>query len=269
MTTADTAVRTRHPMIRYWGRLGLGVLLSLFLGAEVIVYGFQIFVNPVMILALGALYTFVVAVSDDLIARLQLSDRELLLLAGILAILFGGIGNQEMFETDESFTLTVSGLNPFSVVLDSLAWGVYLVWTMHLLRRFIPRRGNSSLMSWRGWTIVGLLALLFVADYISNEARPERLGADSLLLGVVGFLAVWLAVSVWRHGPNRRERLARQSVERSRALTWLSLSFVVVSVLVVISDLEYAPGFPLHLLVFLVFYVPATLIVMARSRIAI
>ena len=255
-------------LFRYWVRLGLGVLLSLFLGHEVMGYGLALIVEPVALFGVLILYLFIVSVTDDLVARFDLTDRDLLLVGAVGAIVLGGIGNQELHESDpEAWLVTFLGVNLVTFAFNTLAWGVYLIWTMHLLQWLLPRRGRSSVIGWRGWVGNSLLLAFLVLNYVGNNARPERLGTDLVLfVAALGFVA-WLVRRVRRRSPDRREEIRRREVERNRAIIWMAGSFIILSLLVVI--MWGAQPIPLNLLVTAFIYIPATLVVLARRRLAV
>lgn len=241
----------------------------MFFGAEVMIHGFNLIANPLLLIWLIMLYLIIFAVADDLIARFRLSDRHAMLMAAAMAIILGGIGNQEMYETDPSAALTLLRLNMVSVVLDSVSWGIYLIWVMHVIRQLVPRRNGSSLMTWRGWAGVSLLFLTMAVNYFSNVRRPERAAEDALLLLLAIAVAALLGLLVRHRRPERCLAVEASAVKRSRAIILLCGSLVAISIAVVLLGLEYVLPIPLNIILFFIIYMPVSLVILARRRIAI
>lgn len=92
-------LNSKFLILNYWKRLIISVVLGLFIGAEVILYGYNL-LNLGVLIPLLLLYVLLFALSDDLIARFDLRDRDLFIFGIILAFIIGGIISEEMYETD-------------------------------------------------------------------------------------------------------------------------------------------------------------------------
>lgn len=181
----------------------------------------------------------------------------------ILAFIIGGIISEEMYETDQGI-FAIFGLNPLSVILGSLNWGLSLISWFHTMNWVYPREGKSSLMGWKGWLGTGSLFSLLMLHYINNIAKQERLITDIFLL-LISILFIFLLALILK----RRKVIAEQVVHKKSLVAILGISLVPVSMVVVLLGIEYAFVLPFNMFLYSLFYFPVTAFVLFRKRLAI
>lgn len=253
--------------MRYWIRLLLGGILGIYLGTEIYVYGFATLINPTVFLPHMILYLLLFSITDDFIVRYKLVDRDLFLLGAIFALLFDGIFNQIFFETDRNVAMiTFMGINFASVLLDAFSWGVYLIWTFHLIKHIIPRNNTSSSLGKKGWILIISTLFLIAIAYSTNIMRPQAWVSILLFLTIMIILSIWLA---WSVKLRRKKYQADTLIQKSNFILTLTISFIIIGSLSAAFGLQNIFPVPLHLVLFILFYLPATLIYLSRKRVAI
>lgn len=197
-------------------RIPLIAIIALILNGEFIAHGFAALAIPQLLV----MYLAYSLIFDTLIARLGLNDRQLFLLGAAYGLFLEAIFNRSLYGPPQ-----VLGLNPISVLVLAVAWGLFAsVLPFWIVNRIIPR-SNVSRSGAVISVVLAIAALLVLLGLLGAWWKnigplPNESSAGIVLVLIVVLLALIFTVA--------RSRQEHPSVERTRVV-FLTLAFYLVA----------------------------------------